>query len=291
MALAFGASIFVSGVLAAAAVARREGERVGRALAPPDEPVSRPDSPGQGWIERRAERRGWPGRPVAYAATLLGASAVAGLAGLRLAGPVGAVAGGFAGPAGVEAWLARRVRARRERADQQLRETVLTLAAGVRAGLSIRRALAEAAREVEDPMRILLDDALRRLDVGEPLPDVLADLAVRLGSSEASLLAALLDVHRRAGGDLPAILDEVAGIVGQRVEDRRTLRTLTAQGRASGAVLAVLPVAFVTLLSWTGGDGLGAFYRTPLGSGLLVAGLVCDVLGFLWIRRIVGTAP
>jgi tight adherence protein B len=65
------------------------------------------------------------------------------------------------------------------------------------------------------------------------------------------------------------------------------MRALTAQGRASGAVLAVLPIAFVTLLSWSGGDGLGDFYRTPAGSLLLVVGLACDVLGFLWIQRIV----
>jgi tight adherence protein B len=75
--------------------------------------------------------------------------------------------------------------------------------------------------------------------------------------------------------------------VGQRVEARRGSRALTAQGRASGAVLAVLPVAFVALLSGTGGNGLGAFYRTPLGASLLLLGTLLDAAGFAWIRRIV----
>jgi tight adherence protein B len=79
-------------------------------------------------------------------------------------------------------------------------------------------------------------------------------------------------------------------VVADRVRSRREVRSLTAQGRASGAVLAVLPVAFVALLSGTGGEALGAFYRSPLGASLLVAGLVCEVLGFLWIRRIVTRA-
>jgi tight adherence protein B len=100
-----------------------------------------------------------------------------------------------------------------------------------------------------------------------------------------------LSVHRRSGGELPAMLEEVAEIIRQRLDARRQVRALTAQGRASGAVLAVLPVAFVTLLSGTSGDGLGAFYRTPLGLGLLSAGLVCEALGFLWIQRIVRVRP
>jgi tight adherence protein B len=82
----------------------------------------------------------------------------------------------------------------------------------------------------------------------------------------------------------------VAEVVGDRVRSRREVRAITAQGRASGAILAVLPVAFVALLSGTGGEALGAFYRTSTGAGLLLAGLACDILGFLWIRRIVRRA-
>jgi tight adherence protein B len=125
--------------------------------------------------------------------------------------------------------------------------------------------------------------------MGEPLEAALAGLASEIDSAEVALLVAALGVHQRTGGELPTMLEEVADIIGQRVDSRRQVRALTAQGRASGVVLAVLPVAFVTLLSGTSGDGLGAFYRTPLGSGLLTAGLLCEAVGFLWIRRIVRT--
>jgi tight adherence protein B len=85
------------------------------------------------------------------------------------------------------------------------------------------------------------------------------------------------------------MLDEVTDIVGGRTETRRQARALSAQGRASGAVLAVLPVAFVGLLSGTSGSGLGAFYRTATGSALLLAGLALQGVGFLWLRRIART--
>jgi tight adherence protein B len=136
-------------------------------------------------------------------------------------------------------------------------------------------------------MREVLSRAVDRLRMGQPLEVALEELNRGVGSSDAALVAALLDVHRRTGGDLPSLLDEAGIILGHRIEARRQIRALTAQGRASGAVLAVLPIAFVGLLSGTGGDGLGAFYRTMPGAGLLLAGLLCELLGFAWISRIV----
>jgi tight adherence protein B len=164
---------------------------------------------------------------------------------------------------------------------------VAVLAGSLRAGLSVRRALDEAARDAGPPLDGPLEVALSQMRVGEPLDVALEELANRLDVPDLRLLVTALRVHARLGGDLPVLLDEVGAVIGHRVESRRQIRALTAQGRASGAVLAVLPIAFVALLSWTGGDGLGAFYRTPLGAGLLLAGLACDAVGFAWIRRIV----
>lgn len=238
------------------------------------------------WLEVRAEQRGWPGDPRSFGLLFVATTMTGLLAGWHLAGPVGAVAGVIGAPAVLESALSRRRRRTAVLADEQLREAVTVIAAGIRAGLSVRRALGEAARDAESPLRDELDRLLDRLSVGEPIEMSLEDMARRLSLPDARLLVNALAIHRRSGGDLPVLLDQVADIIGARLESRRQVRALTAQGRASGAVLAVLPVAFVALLSGTGGDGLGAFYRTPAGSALLVAGLFLEGLGFAWIRRL-----
>jgi tight adherence protein B len=213
-------------------------------------------------------------------------TAAGALAGWTLLGPGGAVAGAVGAIFAVRT-LVRRAELRGDEAlEEQFRDAVVAMAAAVQAGLSVRRALAEVARGSDRPLRLILETAVRRLDVGEPLDAVLASLSEDLRTPDAPLLVALLEIHRRAGGDLPSMLDELGSLIGQRREVRRELRALTAQGRASGAVLAVLPIAFVTLLSWTGGDGLGDFYRTTTGSAFLLAGLGLEGLGFLWIRRL-----
>jgi len=287
----FGAAIALSGGLGAASVAARHRERVLRRLgvrtARP-----RPRWAGiDGRLERLVRGRGWVADPRLYVLATLSLAAAGAALGWRVAGPVGSIAGGAAGGGVVEWWLARRRARLREDLEGQLREAVVALAAAVRAGLSIRLGFEEAVWESEGPLRATFQRLLGRIEVGEPLADALDGMAAELGSPEARLLVTALAVHRRSGGELPAMLEEVAEIIKQRLDARTRVRALTAQGRASGAVLAVLPVAFVTLLSGTSGDGLGAFYRTPLGAGLLIAGLVCEALGSLWIRRIVRASP
>jgi tight adherence protein B len=215
------------------------------------------------------------------------AAAAGAAAGFWLAGLVGGLAGVVAAEVVQRVARSRSLGRNHDLLDEQLREAMATLSAAVRAGLSVRLALEEANRASEPPLRQELAGLLTRLRVGQPIDVALERFARQIDSPDATLLATLLTVHRRTGGDLPALLDEAAGVVGQRAESRRQVRALTAQGRASGAVLAVLPIAFVGLLSGTSGDGLGAFYRSLPGAGLLLAGLVCELLGFVWISRIV----
>jgi tight adherence protein B len=287
-AILVGAALAAAGWLAAAGFAAATHERLDERLG------VTPSGSGEGWRPRGfgrlgvwASNAGWPGRAWTYLMAVVGAAGTGLAVGEGLGGPVGAFAGAASGPVAIHVWIGRRRTASAAAIERQLREAVLALAAGVRAGRSIRGALEEAARDAEPPLSEELDAVLRGLEIGEPIEAALGRLAARLDLSDVRLLVTALSVHRRSGGDLPGLLDELADVIGQRLDARREARALTAQGRASGVVLAALPVAFVALLSGTGGHGLGAFYRTPLGSALLAAGLTCDALGFVWIRRLI----
>jgi tight adherence protein B len=285
-ALLFGAALCLSGLLLARGMARTSRERFLHRSGITTRAVERSPSSGLArWLELKAEQRGWPADPRLFGLVFAAIMMTGLMFGWHLAGPVGGVAGVFGAPIVLESALSRRRRTS-VLAEEHLREAVTVIAAGIRAGLSVRRALGEAARDAESPLREEFDRLLDRLSVGEPIDVALEELAKRLSLPDAWLLVNALAIHRRSGGDLPVLLDQVADIIAARLESRRHVRALTAQGRASGAVLAVLPVAFVALLSGTGGDGLGAFYRTPAGSGLLLAGLVLEGLGFGWIRRL-----
>jgi tight adherence protein B len=122
--------------------------------------------------------------------------------------------------------------------------------------------------------------------VGVPLGDAVDAWAHRSGSEDAQLVAGALDLHRRSGGDLPAVLDQVAATIRERVAVMRETRALTAQARLSGWILGVLPVGFFAFLWITSRNEIEGAFRSPAGVGAIGLGLVLEGLAFLWIRHL-----
>jgi tight adherence protein B len=259
----------VAGALGAWAVRHADRADAGwRAGAPRMSRLNRgrtPSVPDIGW-------RWWP---------LLGA-----FAGWALDGPVTAVLGAV-GVAVAAARVERRRRARLAAAiDEQLADSVRSLAAGMRAGLSVAQAIEHASREAEPPLADAFRAVVDAVGVGGRLDEALARWASEVGTDDARLVVGVLDLHRRSGGDLPRVLDQVAATLRERSDATREVRALTAQARLSGAILGLLPIGFFGFL-WTTsrGDIEGAF-RTPVGIAAVSIGLVLEAGAFLWIRRL-----
>ena len=110
--------------------------------------------------------------------------------------------------------------------------------------------------------------------------------AERTDSEDARLVAGALDLHRRSGGDLPAVLDEVSSTIRERVAVAREVRALTAQARLSGWILGVLPVGFFAFLWLTSRRDIEGALGTPAGMVSVGLGLLLEVAAFLWIRSL-----
>lgn len=218
---------------------------------------------------------------ITVAAALLGVAC-----GMTLAGAPGAVAGGVAG-ASIPRVVERRRAARTAAAvDRQVGEFADAVASAVRGGLSISQAVEFAAEEAESPLADATGALLQNRATGLPLTEALERFADSVATDEAKLLALVLGVHHRSGGNVASALEEITATIRHRLDLRRELRALTAQGRISGYILGILPVAFFAVLSVTSRGQLSPVVRSPAGVVLVSAGLALDGLAYVWIRRL-----
>jgi tight adherence protein B len=185
----------------------------------------------------------------------------------------------------------RRSRARRtaER-DEQLADAVGAVASAMRAGQSLRQSIAYAGEEASEPLRSDLGALVREVEVGGSFDDATASFAERVGTEDARLVAAALSMHRRTGGDLPVVLDQVAATVRERLEMAREVRALTAQARLSGAILGLLPFGFFAFLWVTSRSDIEAALSTTAGIASVVFGVLLEAGAFLWIRKLLVVA-
>jgi Flp pilus assembly protein TadB len=267
--IAIPALLVVAGIMAGAALRCVERTDVYRRIAPNGPQATghraRPRVPGLEW-------RWWP---------LVGA-----VAGWFLSGVVTAASGFLVVRVGAAVWRRRRNARLAAALDEQLADAVRSLAAGTRAGFSVPQAIAFAAREGEPPLATALARIVDSVALGGGLDDALERWATEVGTDDARLVVGVLALHRRSGGDLPHVLDQVAATLRERSSAAREVRALTAQARLSGAILGSLPIGFFAFLWMTSrGDIEGAF-DSPIGVGAVFTGLALDGLAFLWIRSL-----
>ena len=218
------------------------------------------------------------------------APVVVGAAGFVVAGPAGACLGVIAVLASRRVRRFRSARSTVARRDEQLADAIGALTAAVRAGMSVPQAIAYAAREAEPPIAEELGHVAADLEVGVPLSDAVAAWSERMGSEDARLVVGALDLHRRSGGDLPAVLDQVTATIRERVAVGREVRALTAQARLSGWILGVLPIGFFAFLWLTSRRDIEGALGTPAGIVSVSIGLALEVGAFLWIRSLLEVA-
>jgi tight adherence protein B len=272
--LVAGALAALSAVLVVLALEPRSRPGVLVGLAPAVEPTRRLT------LDRLAARAR-KHLPAAAGATI----------GFLLVGVVGSAVGVGAGLLTEQLIERRRIAAARERCNRQLPDAVRTITSALRAGMSLPQAIRYAADEAPEPIAWDLKLLVDRIAVGVPLTDALGAWAASADTDDVRLVVGVLDLHRRSGGDLPAVLDRVSAMLRDRAEAAGEVRALTAQGRLSGVILGVLPVGFFAFLWLTSRRDIAGAFQTPAGWLAVALGLGLEGLAFLWIRRLLAVTP
>jgi len=201
-----------------------------------------------------------------------------------LGGLIGLVAGAFL-PSGALRYL--RVR-RLRKLEDQLVGGIQTLASGVRAGLNLIQAMELVAEEGPDPLKQEFVHLLREYEYGVPLEEAMDNAAHRIGSGDYRLLFSALQTHRQRGGNLGETLDRIAASIReiQRLEGRT--KALTAQGRATARWLGAMPIIVVAVLYFfVDPAGVKSLFADAIGKIIVVTIVGLNVIGFLWVKKVV----
>lgn len=193
----------------------------------------------------------------------------------------------LAAGAGPRLWLARLRRRRLAAVRRQLPDAIRLVAGTLRAGASLPRALAEAARATPSPLGQELALAQREQALGRTLGESLRALQTRLPCEEVQLLVAALAIAQRTGGELAAVLDTLADTLRRKAMLEDKIGALTAQGRLQARVMTALPPLLLFVLEGIDPVAMAPLYETGYGRATLVVVAAMLVVGGFWLSRIV----
>jgi tight adherence protein B len=211
-----------------------------------------------------------------------------------LSSPPGLLGGAALGAFLPRFWLNRRKASRLNAFNKQLPDTITLIANALRAGSSFLQAIEMVVREAQPPVTVEFGRVVREVNLGLAFDVALDNMVRRVRSDDLELMATAITIQHQVGGNLAEILDSIAFTIRERVRIKGEIKTLTAQQRMSGYVVAFLPIGLVGVLFVIAPKFMEPMFQNPPGIMDLPAGVIILVaagvlmfIGFMIIRRII----
>ncbi len=168
---------------------------------------------------------------------------------------------------------------------EQLELALRLMGSGVRIGLGLRQALTMVIEEMPDPAKHEYLRVVGQTNIGVSVYDALDMLAKRMPSSETLMMARAIRIQSQTGGDLGKILEHLADTIKERRRIQRKISALTAEGRASAAILSSLPPFLSGFISLTEPPMGHALWFTAPGHIALFIVAILEALGIFTLMR------
>lgn len=192
--------------------------------------------------------------------------------------------------AGAGILLCRELSRKRQRMtliEQQLPGALDLISRALRAGHAFLPAIEMVANELAPPIshefRILFDE----VNYGISMSEALKNLSYRVPSTDLGFFVIAVLIQRETGGNLTAILQNIATIMRERQRLFAQVEVLSAEGRLSAWILGVLPFGLAGVLNLVNPGFMTLLWVDPLGQTMLKGMVVLLAVGVFWIRKVI----
>jgi len=155
------------------------------------------------------------------------------------------------------------------------------------AGHPLNAAISLVAREMPDPIGSEFGILSDQLAFGGGLDDSMIDMVNRVGAEEVKLLAVTLTVQQGTGGNLAELLENLAMMIRERLMLKNKIRAISAEGRATAAVLSASPFVLFFLVRTLVPDYFDPLWESGYGTQVVIVCLVMMAVGTVILNRMV----
>ncbi|MFW1981820.1 type II secretion system F family protein [Acinetobacter guillouiae] len=174
-----------------------------------------------------------------------------------------------------------------EKIEQQLPDALMLIAGGLRSGASLSTALFQLTNECLPPLKNEIAFIIKEQKVGLPLSDALLNFQKRMPINAVILMTTSIRIALETGGELAETLTKAAETLRQINQSEGKIKALTSQGKMQAWVVGLMPIALIFVLCQMEPEAMDKLWSTPAGWIALTGILIFELLGMIFIRKIV----
>jgi tight adherence protein B len=184
-------------------------------------------------------------------------------------------------------WLSFRRKRRMTKLNNQLPDVFEMMGQALRAGHSLAGAIQLIYEQMPPPIATEFAQVYHEQNLGVKVEEGLQSMADRVDSLDVRFFVTAVMIQRQTGGDLAEVLDNISGVIRERIELAGLVRGLTAEGRLSGWVLFALPAIVFLGSFYLNPNYANVLLEDPRGQIMLMIAAGMQLMGIAMIRWIV----
>lgn len=184
-------------------------------------------------------------------------------------------------------YVKRKRSARISELEGQLPDALDFLARSMRAGHAFSISLEMVGDEIADPLGQEFRALFNEQNLGASLERSLENFIARVPLPDVRFFSSAVLLQRQTGGNLSEILNRLSHIIRERFQLKGKVQAASAHGRMTATILTILPLATLGGLMATSPGYLDPMFRDNTGRKILALGVLAQVLGNFFIRKII----
>lgn len=184
-------------------------------------------------------------------------------------------------------WTQYQWQQRIQRFDRQLIDALNLMANSIKSGLNLTQVIQVVVEEMPKPLSQEFGLVLSQQTLGLTLDEALEKMAGRIPSEDLNVAIHSILILRETGGDLAETFDTIANTIRERRKVDGKIKSMTQQGRTQGLMLFLMPFGLATVMYYLNPGFLTPLFTTRLGWMMIMVMLFFQLIGGLWIKKVV----
>lgn len=176
---------------------------------------------------------------------------------------------------------------RMKRFVSQLPGTIDVLVRSLQAGHPLNAAIALVSKEMPDPIGSEFGLLSDQLTFGFDIETALLNMQDRVGVDELKLLTVTITVQSGTGGNLAEILENLSGMIRDRLMLKAKIRAISAEGRMTAVIMAVFPFGLYLIIKALAPDYFDPLIETGYARTVVTVCLIMMGFGMVVLNRMV----
>ncbi len=171
--------------------------------------------------------------------------------------------------------------------EEQLPEAMDIMIRALKAGHPFSATLKLVAEEMDQPIATEFGIVFADINYGLDVRQAFFNLLERVPNMTLMTVVIAVIVQRETGGNLAETLSNISAVVRGRFRFQRKVRTLSAEGRMSAWILALIPFVLFVGIMVTTPAYLTLLITEPAGVKIISIAFIMIIIGIFWLRQII----